>query len=452
LKDRKHVAWLYGQLPGLVSEGIVPAEAAERLRAYYGEMDVDSGRRWALIVFGVLGAVLIGSGVILLLAHNWDDLSRAVRTVLSFAPLVVALALAGWVVWTGRQSAAWREGAGTALFIAIGSTISLVAQTYHMAGDFGEFMLTWMLLGLPVVYVLGASFAAALYLAGITVWAGSATHGELVRLWYWPLTALVLPHLWLLARQNRYQPRVALLGWTLAICASIAIGLTMGWLMDHASSWVLAYAGYYGLLLVAGHAWFGEAPSMWQRPLQVVGALGTVGLALMLTFRWPWTEMFGAQRSWLAQLVWPGKAGGIDLLPLVWPATAIGLWAARLRRSDLRAILFGALPVCAVVGYTLAGGLDQIFAAMILFNLYLLASGTATLVAGLRERRMGTVNAGMLVLALLISVRFFDSDLGFIVKGLAFIAVGAGFLTTNYFLIKRKGDGHEPSLDAQPAH
>jgi len=43
------------------------------------------------------------------------------------------------------------------------------------------------------------------------------------------------------------------------------------------------------------------------------------------------------------------------------------------------------------------------------------------------------------MLAALIILRFFDSDLGFVVRGLAFITVGIGFLVTNVVLIRRKG-------------
>jgi hypothetical protein len=62
-----------------------------------------------------------------------------------------------------------------------------------------------------------------------------------------------------------------------------------------------------------------------------------------------------------------------------------------------------------------------------------------TLWRGLRENRLGVVNAGMLMLSALIITRFFDSDLSFVVRGLAFIVVGIGFFATNTVLIRRKG-------------
>ena len=58
---------------------------------------------------------------------------------------------------------------------------------------------------------------------------------------------------------------------------------------------------------------------------------------------------------------------------------------------------------------------------------------------GLRTRRMGTINAGMLILAAVIVSRFFDADIGFVLRGVAFIILGIGFLVTNLVLMRRQG-------------
>ena len=48
----------------------------------------------------------------------------------------------------------------------------------------------------------------------------------------------------------------------------------------------------------------------------------------------------------------------------------------------------------------------------------------------------------MLLLTALIVMRFFDTDVGFLIRGLAFIAAGVGFLVVNIILLKRrKGAG-----------
>jgi hypothetical protein len=68
------------------------------------------------------------------------------------------------------------------------------------------------------------------------------------------------------------------------------------------------------------------------------------------------------------------------------------------------------------------------FAAALLFNFYVLLLGIELLVRGIRAGSVARANFGLLVIAALASARFFDSDLSFVVRGVGFIAVGAGFL------------------------
>jgi hypothetical protein len=44
----------------------------------------------------------------------------------------------------------------------------------------------------------------------------------------------------------------------------------------------------------------------------------------------------------------------------------------------------------------------------------------------------------MVVIAVLATARFFDTDLEFVVRGIAFILIGLGFLVTNLIVFKRK--------------
>ena len=72
-----------------------------------------------------------------------------------------------------------------------------------------------------------------------------------------------------------------------------------------------------------------------------------------------------------------------------------------------------------------------------LFNAYLFAVGLAGILIGVKERRLGRVNSGMIVVLLIATTRFFDSDIGFIAKGTAFIVLGAAFLAANIVLTRR---------------
>ena len=435
MKDRKHVAWLYEQLPTLVSSRIVPAEIAERLRQHYGEPEQPSGRRLAVVLFGILGAVLIGGGVILLVAHNWDGLSRPTRVALACAPLLAAIVLAGWVLLRRRESVLWCEGAATYWGLTIGSTISLVAQTYNISGDFGQFMLTWTLLGLPIIYLMRACLPAVLYLVGITVWAGDAQFSHKQPAWFWVLAVLLVPYLWRLFRKDRYQPRLALVSWVWALCLCVATGFTLKWANGW---WAGVYAGLLAAMCMAGVIWFGEAPDDWRRPLQTVGGVGVVVMSAVLTFKEPLGDLVRFQSHDFVKLM---QADRVDFaLWLALLLAAVGLcWLCVQQRRQSWLAVFGALPVVVGLAHLLVVWGAGVTVLLVLFNLYLAALGVMTMVVGLRTERLGIVNVGMGILAVLIIARFFDSDLSFVARGLVFIVVGCAFLVTNVVLTRRKG-------------
>jgi uncharacterized membrane protein len=425
--SRKHVQWLLDELPKLTGAGVVPEDVADRLRAHYSERDDGAGVRWAVLLFGILGGALIGGGIILLLAHNWDELSRPVRAVLSFVPLVAGQALATFVLLRKADNAAWREGVAAYWAISVGASISLVAQTYNISGDFGRFVLAWTLLALPIVYLLDACLPALLYLVGITVWTGAAADSQRPTAWFWVLAALLAPYLFKLIRQDRYQPRVALSGWVLAACLCVV----PAFMCEHAADGM--HTGAYGLILTAMYAagaiWFGDAPSFWKRPLQTTGNLGIVIVSLVLTFDDSW-------HNWSRMSGW--AAVPVVVVWLALPALTLLAGHELLRRKKSLHALFAAAPALIALGQ-IAAQAKMVGLAMALFNAYLAAVGVVTMTTGLRAGKLGVVNAGMGILALLIVTRFFDSDMSFVVRGLGFIAVGCAFLIANVALSRKKG-------------
>lgn len=435
---KRHVSWLYAELPGLVGGGVLDAAAAERLRAHYGPVPAASGRRVALTVCSILGAVLVGAGIILLLAHNWSGLSRAARTVVALAPLAVAQGLAVFGAWRGRGSIAWREGVGIFLCLAVAAAIALVGQTYHIPGDLGGFLLVWAALILPAVYLLDAVLPAVLYLAAITGWAGYAQSVAGQALGFWPLFALAAPFAWQTARRDPYSPKALVLEWAAAIVLCIATGISLEKVLP--GLWIVVYAALLPVLFLAGTYWFDEGEGFASKPLQFVGGTGVAVLALLLTYDWPWHAIGWSHWRYLERC--HAGAAWVDyLLAAALPAGAAVLSVMAVRRGHPWRLLYGALPLPAVAGYAYAAATGHAELPVLLFNVYLLALGVGTLVWGVRSARLGVVNAGMLIVAALVVARFFDEDLGFVARGVAFIALGLGFLVTNLVLLKRMKTG-----------
>ena len=428
--------WLLAELPDLVARGVVDEETAERLRSHYAAASEGGGRRVALAVCAVFGALLIGGGIILLLAHNWEYLGRGARATIAIAPLVAAQILAGWVFLRRETSTAWREGSAIFLALMAATAIALVDQTYHTGGDLESFLWRWSLLLAPLPWLLNSTGAAILFLGALTWWAGAALAGGEQVLLLWPLAAAgVVPHAVQVFRSGRRGLRAANLEWAIAIflCVAAALSLERG----VPGLWIVIYCGLFALMIVVGTALRSGEDGMWRRPFEAIGILGSLGLWLILSFVEPWdnigwhhlrtNEHLHGASMWFDVLLAVG-------LPLA--AVAAGAVLLDRRRDGLQILWVAAVPVAAVLWPVIAAT-DAAWLGAMAFNLVLFVTGVGTIATGVRHERLAIINLGMLVVALLVVVRFFDSELGFVARGLAFIVVGIGFLLANVVLSKR---------------
>jgi uncharacterized membrane protein len=190
-------------------------------------------------------------------------------------------------------------------------------------------------------------------------------------------------------------------------------------------------------MIAVGVAVRGDEDGMWRRPFEAVGVAGSFVLWLILSFVHPWkhigwdhirtTERFHAVASWIDIAL----AVGLPLAAIVAMAVLLD------RRRHKLAMLWGlSVPLVAVVWPIVAASGAE-WLGVFAFNLLVFAVGIATIAEGLKGESLARVNLGMVLVAALVIVRFFDSELGFVVKGLAFIAVGIGFLAANLVLSRR---------------
>jgi len=425
---------LYQELPELVNKGVVTKEAAEAIRRHYGEVKMPDKKRFILILCAVLGSSLIGLGIILLLAHNWEQFSRLTRAILSFVPLVAAQGMVLWVLLKRPNSSAYKEGAAIFLSLMVGASISLISQTYHIQGEMSDFILTWMLLIVPLVYLMQATMPAAIYLAGIASWAGSFWHDPLQAVLYWPLAAVVLPHFIWSLRRKEYAVRATVLAFVMAVSVCFAASFSLG--KTWPGSWIIIYSCIFAIIYFAGYWVFNNISVNWQRPLRLIGTIGCIVFAFTLTYESAWESIkwrgIGIESKLLNLQTLPDH-----LINIIIVSVALVLFYDYAKRRQYMRLLFGGLPLLAVAGYAMSG--ISVLFPLALMNLYLLGLSIYLIMLGIRTNKLGEVNSGMLLLGALILARFFDSDMDFLVKGLVFIALGAGFLMTNVRLMRWKG-------------
>lgn len=430
--NKMGIKLLYQELPELITRGILTQETADKIRQYYGEVKSISKMTVMLIILGTIGALLIGLGIILLLAHNWEQLSRFTRAVLSFIPLVIGQGLALWVLWKRPQSSAFKEGSATFLSLMVGASIALISQTYNIPGDAGTFILTWAFLIMPLAYLMQASIPAAIYLVGITVWSGTHWDNPAKAILFWPLAAITIPHFIWALRQEIYTLRTTIFSLIMVICVSFAVSFSLG--KTWHGSWIIIFPSVYSIFYFLGRLEVNKITTNWQRPLRLIGAVGLFIFAFQFTFRYTWQHLhdysYGMNRN----------IAGINALPdyiitIVIIAAAILLFYDQVKRKNITISLLGAVPLLAIIAYLVRG--QSAVLPLMIFNVYLFVLSLSRIIAGFRSNNFAVINIGMLMLAILIIARFFDSDISFIIKGLVFIIIGIGFLVTNAILARR---------------
>lgn len=424
---RQGVGWLYGELPRLVAQGVLTSEAAEALRRYYGSPNAPAARAGPILL-ACFGALLVGGGVILILAHNWDFLGRPARASVALGVLLTAQALTLFAVIRRADSLAWTEATSGFLVAAVGATMALVGQTYHAGGSFEDLMRGWLWLVVLIPYVTGSTLASIGFWALIVV---ATSSGPTMR---WDPWFLVLAGSPFVVQRARKQPE----SWatTLVSMAAAASIFIVGSVTTAEAGWSGLWAVFQVTFLsaiMAAASWPPDSATTgsWRGRTLVPAWIALIVVGTALSFDDMWRPVSDIER----RIDHPNVIGAA--LVAMACATFASLMTIRLARAHrAAAAACTAAAFLVVVTHALRlGGIED--AGWIAFNGWLLAVGSLTLIEGIRSLRLGAANRGLLALAALVVVRFFDTDLSFLWRGVGFVTLGIACLALNFWLMRR---------------
>ena len=419
---------LIKELEELQQAGVITPETAANIKAYYQLRESQAPKRM-LMVFAILGAVLVGLGIILIIAHNWDDLSQPLKTFFAFIPLLLSQVLCAFALWRRPQSRTWRESAAVLLFFAVGACMALISQIYNIPGSLDTFLLTWMALYLPAIYLMNSSMGSLLYLIGITSYVSEAGYGtwqDNTPLLYWLLLLLAIPHyLWLLKKQPRGN-FTTFHHWFIPGSLLVALGTLA---RDAEAYMFMAYLALLGVFYLIGNTNYLRDSKIRNNGYLVQGSLGTVGMLLALSFDWFWKD--------LAQTDISNWATAIEFwISMV--MIAIGLVLLfRQRRFTSKDLMPQELIFILFVPVFFIGSVRPVL-AQVLINVAVFLTGLLIIRKGARQDNLGVLNYGLLIITALVICRFFDTNISFVLRGLLFVSVGVGFFLANYFMIKNR--------------
>ena len=415
------------ELPELLSNNIITEDIAAKITEYYEKKSQNNPNR-LFIIFGILGALLGGLGVILLLAHNWDDFSILTKTILSFIPLLLGQLLCFYSLSQKNESVAWKESSATFLIFAIAATISLIAQVYNLPEDFEGFLLTWIILSLPLLYIMRSSFVSLLCIAGITWYCTVANEGyprgkEYI---HWLLLLTVVPHYYTLLNEYPKSNFTRFHHWFLVGALLICLPTVS---TEGNTLLLIGFASVLAVFYCIGKQNYFTAIHQNRNAYWLVGKAGTLILLFILSFKFPWTELQHEKEIYT-------NSDSLIYIGLFLSATVfLFIHLKKIPLLKANPVSFGFILISFL--YFISGRTETGFLAT-LVNLFVLWIGISEIRNGSERNSLYKLNFGLLIISILIICRFFDTEMSFVVRGLLFIAIGCGFFLLNYYLLKKR--------------
>lgn len=400
---------ILNELDELQEAGVITSEVAQNIRAYLHQRKPNTTNSF-LVIFGILGAVLIGLGLILILAHNWDYLSRGVKTIVAFTPLVVGQSACFWVLF--RPQKTWiYESFAIFTALSVGLCIAMVHQIYNLPeNNISNFIFTWILLGLPLVYVMKSKSVALFYMFGVSAYAISTqnvfNYDETDNHYFLMQTGLVIaiiPFYYRLFKTEAKNNYTAVFHWFFVITLLISIFANAReqyvFALIIILLWMFIYVGKY------------IQSSIYYNAYKLTAILGIVFLLFFPYYSYGfWSDfqfiavlLFGLQLLYAYKKYWVKKEefDWLEVFPILIVAQAYWL----------------SIPY--------------------MFDLLGLGFGIWYLIKGVKSHRFLLINFGLIVLTYAIGQRFFDAYIPFLLKGIVFVILGMSFFVVNYLIIRK---------------
>jgi len=407
----KKEKWLLKEIDAWEQLSIINGETALILKERYVRK---KNINFLILLFSIIGALLIGAGIILILAKNWYALPFFLRVAIAFLPLIISQALAVYVLKFKYDSLIWREPAAILVTASVFASIAMVGQVFHLSGDFGAYVLTCGLLSLPVIYILNAAAPLLIYYWTILNWAALNISWENALIL---LALFIVGALFIFINGRQINARIIYLTWLTVIAGFPAI-IIIGIMLK--TSLLLILLCYFVLLLsVEGLS------EQLLLPFKTAGLIGSFITISVLTYENMWKSSY----NYIFDII---NIGGLIAAAVLLIAALF--FAVRIFKRDKLKFLHvvSLLFVCVIRCIWLAYELDMFgFMFMLVCNIILFLIGVGFIVHGVKNTALLTANIGMAAVCLLIVMRFFDSGMDFLWRGIVFLITGIIFLLVN---------------------
>ncbi|BCJ91973.1 membrane protein [Terrihabitans soli] len=226
MNDSKYKKRLAEDLPGWRDKGWITKDGEAAILA---SLPAGHAPGFGLAaVVAVLGTLLIGFGIFAFVGANWDYMPRFFRFLLLVA--LIGAAYGGGAFLQSRNLPRFADAAVLLGGFAFAAGIALVGQTYHMAGEFADAILLWLVGALAAALLTRSVSGTVLALAGAVYWTWVVTVESKIGPHFGGLLAVLIGGsiaVWLDSRMARVAAILALGFWI--VVTTMHLGSAYNW-------------------------------------------------------------------------------------------------------------------------------------------------------------------------------------------------------------------------------
>ena len=384
---------LTGELSRWESDGIITAEQGQAIRARYSpaELVPKTVRSQGRLVTGlsIIGAVLVGLGVILFFASNWDGIDRWPKLAMILGAILFAHGL-GFYLYYYRDHR--RVGSAMVLLACLiyGAGVHLVGQVYNVDVNDPRLMLFWFLGVFPLVYIVKSQpiqfLGLALFFLALGFrlpdWIDDVSRGE------------------------------AVLGASLFLVLGLFV-LAVGRMKDEIT-FLRPYSEVF----------------------QLAGLITALGSVFVLTFKDVFDSfdkgVYIQGETELGFRILIGAAGALTLALVIAAAWLHRRNGKGFALNGIEGVAIAVLLAAAFMVITVDTGSEVLYA--VVFNAIFAVALLGVLVSGYLRGREAWVNIGLIFISINIFARYFEYSWDLLDRSLIFVAAGVILLLGGYLV------------------
>jgi len=430
MASKNNIQWLSKQLPNWVDSRLVSESQAQAILAQYeGDSTFNLGRT----IFSAIGALMIGLGIILFFAYNWQEMHRFFKLAVIFSFLIAAYVGSIWFDLPPRKHRPASEGLaflGTMLF---GAAIWLISQIYHIDEHYPNAFFLWGAAAIAVGWVRKSFVQCLTGIILFSVWGGLEIfeYGRVFHSSPWLILLSSTTLAWSLKSRTLLFLSISsfLFLWFFSLVKPLD---------ETVAYFVLAVS-----IVIAQFGMGLERVTIKWRDFRTVIATPGFIVYMLVIYSLTFSELWEHKRLLIAyeNLVQAGYFWGSLIVAILIPVIALvpsKLWSKAISTDIVHT---GLMLLVLVLAFTVGPGLFDLNRGFIaaLMNLVFLAHCSMFIVHGSKMQRGWEVSIGCLGFALLVFTRYTDLFESLLSRSLVFVILGVCiFFVGNFYSQQKK--------------